>query len=324
MKKQLHIRRVNIYITYVVLHLSIIIGGSAFGQIVNTVYLSKADSTKNMYLAIPPLKPDSAKGVILLVPGAFQSAREVLLQSNLPEYASKNGFYVFVVIPQTGVQSMAIDDSTQSSLKEIVELCVKTNKLENKPFFIGGFSSGGTSAIKYTELATKNNYSVIPKAVFAIDPPLDYERYYNSAKRSLRLFSGKIKNDELEYMVAKIEKLMGGTPQENIANYYKYSPYSFSDSTQSAVKNLTMIPITVYSEPDINWWLTNRAFDYENLNIIDGAALINELHLQGNQNARLVTTDKKGFRLPSHTQHPHSWSILDPAELINWLNSIIK
>ena len=46
--------------------------------------------------------------------------------------------------------------------------------MQKKDFFIGGLSIGGTHALKYAELAVQNNYPIKAKAVFGIDPPLDY------------------------------------------------------------------------------------------------------------------------------------------------------
>ena len=114
---------------------------------------------------------------------------------------------------------------------------------------------------------------------------------------------------------------MGGTPQTALENYHRISPYSLSDTTQSAIKNLVNIPIRVYIEPDIQWWLNERGTDVWGVNILDCSALINELNKLGNQNAVLITTQNKGFRRPEHKRHPHSWSIVDNNELIDWLLS---
>lgn len=112
---------------------------------------------------------------------------------------------------------------------------------------------------------------------------------------------------------------MSGSPQTVLENFYAISPYSFSDTTQRAIKNLINTPIMLFSEPDIQWWLTQRGYDYSYINIIDQAAMINELQKLGNGNAVLVTTTNKGFRKPGNIRHPHSWNIADPEQLIGWL-----
>ena len=75
------------------------------------------------------------------------------------------------------------------------------------------------------------------------------------------------------------------------------------------------------SEPDIQWWLKERSYDYSYNNISDHAAMINELQRLGNKNAVLVTTTEKGYRKPNNIKHPHSWSIADPEQIIKWLQS---
>ncbi|MBO9153878.1 hypothetical protein ACFOTA_16785 [Chitinophaga sp. GCM10012297] len=196
---------------------------------------------------------------------------------------------------------------------------IKRYHLEGKDFYIGGFSIGGACAVKYAELAAENDAMVKPKAVFGIDPPLDWERFYNSAKRVVRISAPGQVNPEVTYMIGRIEKEMKGTPQTALENFHNNSPYSFSDSTQRAVKTLVDTPLMLINEPDIQWWMAQRGYDYSYLNMPDHAAMINELQRLGNKNAQLVTTTDKGYRMPGHTKHPHSWSIAEPAALIGWL-----
>ena len=53
------------------------------------------------------------------------------------------------------------------------------------------------------------------------------------------------------------------------------------------------------------------------MNAIDLAALVNELRILGNERAELIVTRARG-KLPDGTRHPHSWSIVDEKELIDW------
>ena len=193
--------------------------------------------------------------------------------------------------------------------------------MKGKDFYIGGFSIGGTCAVKYSELAVQKNYPIKPKAVFAVDPPLDWERFYNAAKRVVRLSNPAQINGEVTYFINRIKKEMSGTPKNALQNFYSNSPYSFSDTTQRAIKNLIKTPIRIISEPDIQWWLGQRGYDLDYINIIDQTRMINELQRLGNNKAILVTTTDKGYRKPNNNKHPHSWSIADPEQTINWLLS---
>jgi len=50
----------------------------------------------------------------------------------------------------------------------------------------------------------------------------------------------------------------------------------------------------IISEPDIQWWLKQRGYDYAYINITDQAAMINELQKLGNDQAVLIPTLDKG------------------------------
>ena len=300
--------------------LTVFISRISFGQKLETVYLDTKDSTLNMYIAvIPDTKP--IKAFMFLLNGFGALPQDILVQTELPGYAAKQGILTILPILKTGSLYFGVDSLSQQSLNYQIKNVVDKYRLQGKDFYIGGFSIGGSCVVKYAELATANNYPIKPKAVFAVDPPLDWERFYNSAKRVVRLSNPEIVNSENTYMIDKIEKEMKGTPQTALENFYNISPYSFSDTTQRAVKTLIKTPIMLITEPDIKWWLSQRGYDFSSLNVIDLAAMINELQKLGNSKAVLVTTTNKGYRKPANKRHPHSWSIVDPVTLTKWLFS---
>jgi len=290
------------------------------GQKLETVYLNPKDTSRDMYIAvIPERRPITA--FMFLLDGFGGAPKDVFNQTALPQYASGKGILTIIPILKTGPLYFGADSASQQSLKDQIESIVLKYHLQGKDFYIGGFSIGGGCAVKYAELAVEKNYPIKPKAVFALDPPLDWERYYNAAKRVVRLSEhGKV-TGETAYIIPRIEKEMSGNPQTALKNFYAISPYSFSDTTQNAIKNLIHTPIMLISEPDIQWWLSQRGFDYSCINITDLAGMINELQRLGNHNAVLVTTTNKGFRQPGNKRHPHSWSIADPEQVVNWLTS---
>jgi len=293
----------------------------SFCQKIEIVYLDKKDSTKNMYIAVVPQYGQISSFMFLLDGFGNHSPQDILVQTNLPRYAAEQNILTIIPILKTGALYFGSDTASQRSLKEMIELAFEKYKLQGKDFYIGGFSIGGTCVVKYAELAVQNNYPVKPTAVFAVDPPLDWERFYYAAKRVVRLSSpGKI-NEEVTYMIKRIRKEMGGTPETALETFYNNSPYSFSDTTQRAIKTLSKTPIMIISEPDIQWWLKQRGYDYSYINITDQAAMINELQKLGNDKAVLITTLDKGYRKPGNERHPHSWSIADPEQTIKWLKS---
>lgn len=277
------------------------------------VFLDKSDTTKNCYTIIyPPKLPWT--GYIFLLPGFGETAERVLQQTELPKKLALNGILTIIPTFQGGILSFGVDSLSQQSFDSILKDVTSKHKLIDQRFYVGGYSIGGSCTMKYSENAT-----VKPTAIFAIDPPLDFERVYKSAQRDIRLSKDNNPNQENLYLVERLEKEIGGNPEKFLSEYYNFSPYSFTDTTQSAIKKLTNIPLRIYTEPDIKWWLKERRADFTSMNSTECSAFINELNRLGNNNATLITTQNKGFRKPENARHPHSWSIVDNDELIKWL-----
>ena len=280
---------------------------------IEKVYLDKSDTSKNCYTIIyPPKLPWT--GYIFLLPGFGETAERVLQQTELPKKLALNGILTIIPTFQDGVLSFGVDSLSQQSFDRILKEVTSKHKLISQRFHVGGYSIGGSCTIKYAENAT-----IKPTAIFAIDPPLDFERVYNSARRDIRLSTDNKPNQENIYIVERLEKETGGSPKTNLLAYNKFSPYSFSDTTQTAIKKLTKIPLRIYTEPDISWWMKERRADFTSMNSTECSAMINELNRLGNTNATLITTQNKGFRKPDNSRHPHSWSIVNNDELIKWL-----
>ena len=57
------------------------------------------------------------------------------------------------------------------------------------------------------------------------------------------------------------------------------------------------------------------------MNSIDMAALVYDLKLMGNERAKLVTTHQQRQDFDKGSS-PHTWSIVDNADLVDWFISI--
>jgi hypothetical protein len=171
------------------------------------------------------------------------------------------------------------------------------------PLYIGGFSIGGTAALKFYN--QKSNEFKISK-VFAIDPPLDMVRLRKS------LLKGREKN-----LVTKLDSI--SPSRELIKGLQELSVYNPDFTQQEMLPSFIQTALRIYAEPDILWWIKNRSMDLSDMNITDCAGYINKL-LQKDQNQKieLLLTKDKGIR-NGNQKHPHSWSIADPVDLINWL-----
>lgn len=289
-------------------------------QIADTIVVGTESNYAGRYITIEPIDK-SLHAFMILIPGLGQAPDNLLVQTDLTQISQANGILTIIPTLQDGFVSFGIDSLSQNSLRRIINDAVERYDLTDMRFYIGGFSIGGSCAVKYAELANQYQYSSIPDAVFAIDPPLDFERFYQSRVRENRLNYPAEPSRENIFMIGKIEEIMGGSPEVALDKYHQISPYSFRDTSQQSIKTLTNTPIRLYTEPDVNWWISERGSDFSGMNSLDCSAMINELRRLGNHNAALITTLDKGYRKPNNHRHPHSWSIVDSIELIHWLQT---
>lgn len=290
---------------------------TSLGQTIEKIYLNAQDSTSNRYLAIAP---QEVKGYLLLIPSFYETPEHVMEQTDLPKIAAEAGILTIIPTFKTGIASFGIDRLTQVSVREILADVHQRYNLTNQNFYLGGFSIGGSCAVKFTEEAVKDNYPYQPDAVFVVDPPLDFVRLYNSMKRTLRIAPDSKLAQENVYFIDRMELEMQGSPTTALDTYIEMSPYCFSDTNQTAIKYLINIPIRYYTEPELKWKMKDfGSADYSDINAMDGSCMINELVLLGNKQAELILSTDKGYRRPNHRKQPHSWSIIDDKELIRWL-----
>ncbi|CAM4156089.1 hypothetical protein ZONE111904_04865 [Zobellia nedashkovskayae] len=86
--------------------------------------------------------------------------------------------------------------------------------------------------------------------------------------------------------------------------------------------HLKNIAVRTYHDVDIAWRLQNRFQSAKNQNFIATSELIKRLLILGNEQAEFIQTLGTGYRSDGQ-RHPHSWSIIDEAECIEWVKSIL-
>ena len=83
------------------------------------------------------------------------------------------------------------------------------------------------------------------------------------------------------------------------------------------------IPIVLYHEPDVDWWVKERAADWNDFNSIDIVSCYLQIRRLGGTSVELVTTHGKGFDAQGNRQ-PHSWSIVTEPDLVRWIVDTVK
>ena len=197
------------------------------------------------------------------------------------------------------------------------------NDLPKEKMLFAGMSLAGTRAMKFGIwcLQGKSAFGLSPAAIAVCDAPLDMVRFWKQLTRSKKLKLNSISASEAAWVTAVLEKNLSGSPFENISGYYHYSPFCYEVENGGQAAILKDTPFRAYTEPDVQWWMDNRGNDFYSMNAVDAAAVVNQLNILGNKNAELILTENKGYR-PDGTRHPHSWSIVDNGELVDWLLGI--
>jgi len=275
------------------------------------------DTTQNYYLALTPTT--SIKGLLVILPGFGGVPRDMLQETDLPIKARKAGY--LVIIPYLALQTDCSDSISQSRLATLIPEVIKRFKVNTTHFVIGGHSIGGNGALLYAEHAFKSIDKMIikPTMIFAVDPPLDMKRLYLSFVYSKRINFNVTAVNEATFFIKRFEESLGGTPFQQPVAYEKMSSFYRDAPDGGSVKFLSAIPVRLYCDPDVNWYIENRRTPIEYTNLSDLTACIVQLQLLGNKNAELVTNLGKGF-FPGGRRHPHAFSQLDADELLKWID----
>lgn len=290
-----------------------------FGQEVERVFRT-SDSTQNFYLALVP--KTSIKGLLVILPGFGGVPKDVLQETDLPMKARINGY--LVIIPYLALQTNYSDSISQNRLATLIPEVIKKYKISNNNLIIGGHSIGGNGALLYAENAFRiNNEKIIkPDLVFGVDPPLDMKRLWESFMYIKNVNFSKVAVKEADYFIKRLEAELGGTPFEQSNAYEKISSFYRDAEDGGNAKFLKSIPVRLYCDPDINWYIENRRTPIEHTNLADLTACIIQLKLLGNDDAELITNIGKGF-FPDGKRHPHAFSQLDSDEFLKWADRML-
>lgn len=282
-------------------------------------YFDKEDSTKNFAVVY---RPNAAPQKMLILLTAFgESPVLAERETNIPTIAAINGILTLILSNSEGTQSLHIDGKAQAYLDSMIPILLLKYNIPNDAYYLGGFSLGGSGVVKYVQHCHVYDIIPKPKAVFAIDPPLDflrlykvYENWYNDTAKYYNTNKPLYKS-----MLDKMKTCFRGDLNTAYQNYVQLSPYCYEDKNKFGVRLFENMPLLIYCEPDFNWAMHEKHWNAYDLNVIDNVSFINELQINGNKMAVLKLTENKGVRKLLSMKHPHSWSIADANETVKWL-----
>ena len=282
------------------------------------VYKNPLDSTYNCYLKVYPEKTP-LKGLIIRdythLPDATKKS-----PFKFTDLAVKNGFMVLYTSTSPVFPELFLSDEAAFLLDEMVNEVVVEHKIPKGKVFMGGFSASGARALRFVQFCEqgKSKYDLQLAGAFSVDSPLDMARFYKSSKHIIHRNADNGMLWEANLMIELLDSALGGSPDKFPENYKISSVYSYSSPDGGNAKYLMNTPLLFYHEPDLDWWLEERSATLYDINSFDIVALVGQLRLDGHADVQLVTTTGKGFDR-NGKRKPHSWTIVDEQQLIEWI-----
>ena len=290
---------------------------NAFGQNYWKVAYNKK-SEDSYYLVVPP-KTDLVRGVIILLPGFGQTPESIFPETKIHSVAHMNDILTVAV---AGGFKLYADEGVIDKLNEVIKHIMFRYDLPADMFIIGGFSAGGTIALRYTEYCFEKPGKVPmqPKGVFTVDSPVDLFDIWDYMQRELKKNYSDAGVGEAKF-ISEIMIREIGDPVSNKKTYEELTPFETSLETPGNERNLLATSVRVYHDIDVAWQLENRRRSLYDSNALAASEMINRLLLLGNEKAEFMQAKQPGYR-SSGFRHPHSWSIVDEIEFIEWAESI--
>lgn len=288
-------------------------------QTLEKIIYNQKDSL-GYYLAVEP-KTDSISGVLVLLAGFGQIPENTPPETKLQNIGFANSI---LTIFCAGGNKLYADSVTQHKLTLILKDVVKRYKVKTNSFVLGGYSAGGMLAMRYVELCNEfpDKFPIHPKGVFTVDAPIDIFTIYEQLQESVRNNYSELAVEEAVRAIGYINNDFG-IPKEHIDIYSKLTAFSMNKSYSQNEKYLQNTAVRTYHDVDIAWRIKNRNQTVHLSNYEVTAELINRLILMGNNKAEFMQTYQTGYRA-NGLRHPHSWSIVNEVELIQWMKELIK
>ena len=262
---------------------------------------------------------ESVRGLVVMLPYYGSDANE-FSTARLAELLAKKKVATLVV----SASGYLMDDDLVT-LKALIEEVLQELNVPARSLVVGGISAGGNGAVRYFEYCSSGHCDArsSPVAIFSVDAPLDLEGWWNRQELNLRRANPKSALEESQAILDALHWAMGGSPTQVRQVYRSRSSFLASEKDGGNAQLLRNVPIRLYTEPDVVWWMENYGFDYYTINAVDQAALILQLRAFGNMNAELIITSGKGFRPPGK-RNPHSWTIVDEPDLADWVTKSLR
>jgi len=259
--------------------------------------------------------PENQKGLLIIFPCFPCDAENTKTEFGIENLALENNIAVLMM---NFNQHLWLTENEKKELETIIINAISKHPINTGNTFIGGFSGGGNVSILLTDYLKSSGSVIQPKGLFIVDSPIDLLALYEVAKKTVEKNYSEVAVQEAQWIVSSFDEEFG-TGDSSLMNYENKSPYTSKTHSLKNASHLKDLTTRFYSEPDTLWWRENRQAEYVDMNAFYIEQLANDLRKRNGENSiTYITTQNKGYRT-NGDRHPHSWSIVDKKDLIDWM-----
>jgi len=261
------------------------------------------------------LTGDRESTLIVIFPGLGQSIEMVEESFEILKPAITRNVSVLLL---SFNDKLHLSSSDKKVLTNQLDQIISDYNLSPHKIILGGFSSGGIISCLLGQSLLASNHPYAPDQIFVIDSPLDLKELYIHVT-GIDSTAHSISKEESSFLTNYFSDVFPES-KDILSDIPKVSPFDFETGNLTNISMLQRIPMRVYTEPDSVWWMENRGFEFEATNGFQLTRFVEYSKSQRWEKLELIQTKNKGFR-PNGNRHPHSWSIVDVDNLLDWITN---
>lgn len=283
------------------------------GQNPEKVSFNASDSLTGYYLAVRPQA--EIKGAVILF-CSFTSPENILPETKMHNVAFTNNILTIVASVN---DKLFLDTAATERINAILSHVIKKFSVDTARIAVGAYGYSGAVILRYAELTYQQpaKYPVLPKAVFAINSPVDVFGIWNWCERQIKKNYDASDVGDAKHIMDMLQKDLG-TVHDNPDQFKQATPFYKDGRTPGNEQYLKNVPVRLYYDTDITWHLRNKRYGYYDTNIPDGSELISRLLISGNDQAEFIASKLPGIR-NNGVRNPNALSVVDEVEFIQWI-----
>ncbi|MBK7410122.1 MAG: hypothetical protein IPL49_20930 [Saprospirales bacterium] len=271
------------------------------------LFFSVGKNDSDGYYATVP--QDTTKGLLLVIPRPGQAPESVFRDSVFSALANEAGF---VLLAPPHPEALLLTPAFFRYLNVILQDAAHRFGVAADRIAIGGIKEGGILALQFTEecWAAPQFYPYHPKAVFAINAPVELVAWWESAERDLNRNSSPEAIAEATVILDRITRELGGAPDSLLTTFASRSPFFMGNAQVGKEQFLLPVSLRLYYPDDFQAQLRDHHRDLYDLPVGPASALLNRLLRQGHPHADMQ------LYIPDPSR---PFMLSDPEGCIQWL-----